>query len=591
MSARTATLVHLTPSLPFPLRITHLLLPAHAHISRGTNILYYEYASHGVELDGAGPAGGARKGRGETRTGAWECPVEGEIVCWRVGKGDLVKDASKPIIEILEPCRHEEQVNGLCLLCLKDVSGVDYSGFSDASRATVAMVHDASSITVSPEVAARLESENATRLLGSRKLSLVVDLDQTIIQATVDPTVGEWIDQGLAYEEGREGARRNVNWDALRDVGRFRLQEERRVLDTTYYIKPRPGLHAFLTRLSALYEMHVYTMGTRSYASQVVRLIDPTGAFFGSRVLSRDESGSLQFKNLTRLFPCNTRSAVIIDDRADVWELSRANLVKVVPYDFFSVGDINGTFLPAVQPSSLLPSSSSSSSPSPPASASATSASASPSSGPGTPDAPAATDLIPTVALALEEAESSEAEAQGAANGHAVAVAVAGEDSPATTITAVAELEEEPVGERALLTNDDHELERVLRILEEIHRRYFEQYDLYARDKAHHREPSVMEIIPEMKAAVLAGVHLVFSSLIPIDMPPQNTDLWRQALQFGAACYTRVTREVTHVVAAKRGTEKVRQALAKAHCAIVNPYWFLDSVAAWERKREEDYPL
>ncbi|EJU00119.1 hypothetical protein DACRYDRAFT_81791 [Dacryopinax primogenitus] len=643
---RTPTLVHPTPSLPFPIRITLILTPSGSHIPRGTNILYYEYASHGVEV-------GEGNKKGETRTGAWECPVEGEVVKWRVGKGQVIKDASKPIVEILEPCRHEEQVNGLCLICLKDVSGIDYTGFSDTSRATVAMVHDAASITVSPEVAARLEHESQIRLLGSRKLSLVVDLDQTIIQATVDPTVGEWIDQGRAWEEGREGARKNPNWEALRDVGRFRLSEERKVVngrggkvirskreDTAYYIKPRPGLHAFLSRLSELYEMHVYTMGTRSYASQVVRLIDPLGNLFGSRVLSRDESGSLTFKNLTRLFPCNTSSAVIIDDRADVWDLSRANLVKVVPYDFFSVGDINATFLPA-----LAQNGTPSSSPSP----GPTNTTVPPS--PTLADEEQPADLIPTVALALEEAEESEKEEkqkaamellqeeklakdresrplqklmeelekrearerserarsrEGSSRGSSRERQAEGEKEPqeeqavnghvssggeSPTSTAVpGETEEEPVTERALLTNDDHELSRVLRILEEIHRRYFQQYDLYVADKNTRKEPSVMEIIPEMKAEVLSGVHLVFSSLIPIDMPHQNTDLWRQALQFGAACYTRVAREVTHVVAAKRGTEKVRQGVARG-CKIVNPYWFMDSVAAWERKKEEEYPL
>ena len=38
--------------------------------------------------------------------------------------------------------------------------------------------------------------------------------------------------------------------------------------------------------------MHVYTMGTRAYAVQVCKLIDPGGKFFGGRILSRDESGS-----------------------------------------------------------------------------------------------------------------------------------------------------------------------------------------------------------------------------------------------------------------------------------------------------------
>jgi RNA polymerase II subunit A-like phosphatase len=54
----------------------------------------------------------------------------------------------------------------------------------------------------------------------------------------------------------------------------------------------RPGLTRFMSKLSKLYEMHVYTMGTRSYANAVCAALDPTGAWFGSRVLTRSESGS-----------------------------------------------------------------------------------------------------------------------------------------------------------------------------------------------------------------------------------------------------------------------------------------------------------
>jgi RNA polymerase II subunit A-like phosphatase len=38
--------------------------------------------------------------------------------------------------------------------------------------------------------------------------------------------------------------------------------------------------------------MHVYTMGTRAYAEEVCKAIDPDGKFFCGRILSRDESGS-----------------------------------------------------------------------------------------------------------------------------------------------------------------------------------------------------------------------------------------------------------------------------------------------------------
>lgn len=54
----------------------------------------------------------------------------------------------------------------------------------------------------------------------------------------------------------------------------------------------RPGLPDFLKRIAEIYEMHVYTMGTRAYAIEVCKVIDPDGGLFGGRILSRDESGS-----------------------------------------------------------------------------------------------------------------------------------------------------------------------------------------------------------------------------------------------------------------------------------------------------------
>lgn len=99
--------------------------------------------------------------------------------------------------------------------------------------------------------------------------------------------------------------------------------------------------------------MHIYTMGSRSYADAVVRLIDPTGSLFHDRVLTRDENESMPLpaflsplswivvenrKELKRIFPCNDRMVVIIDDRSDVWT-GCLNLLPVRPYVFFQ-GDV-----------------------------------------------------------------------------------------------------------------------------------------------------------------------------------------------------------------------------------------------------------
>lgn len=167
----------------------------------------------------------------------------------------------------------------------------------------------------------------------------MVDLDQTIIHACVDPTVGEWKNDPYC-----------INHESVKDVEAFKLDED--IVGgrgTWYYVKMRPGLKQFLEAISKLYELHIYTMGTRAYALSVKKIVDPDGTIFGERVLSRDESGSMTQKSLQRLFPVDTKMVVIIDDRGDVWKWSD-NLVKVRPYDFFvGIGDINSSFLPKRQ--------------------------------------------------------------------------------------------------------------------------------------------------------------------------------------------------------------------------------------------------
>jgi RNA polymerase II subunit A C-terminal domain phosphatase len=137
------------------------------------------------------------------------------------------------------------------------------------------MTHSANGPKVSLEEAQRIERETAERLLNTRKLSLIVDLDQTIVHATVDPTVGDWIAEGEAWEARQtsnkvsseaendsdqpnkaEDDEVNPNWEALKDVKKFRLGPESfglppdkhrakgkeravEIQGCLYYVKPR----------------------------------------------------------------------------------------------------------------------------------------------------------------------------------------------------------------------------------------------------------------------------------------------------------------------------------------------------------------
>ncbi|CEP19902.1 hypothetical protein [Parasitella parasitica] len=197
----------------------------------------------------------------------------------------------------------------------------DPSGAAIGNSNNFRMGYDMFGLTVSREEAERLEAENARKLLKIRKLSLILDLDQTIVHATWDKRVK---DTQFRKDD--------------KDIRQFTLPGS----DVVYYVKLRPGLAEFLKQVEEMYELHIYTMGTRDYAEAVAKEIDPDGSLFKERILSRDESGSVTQKRLQRLFPCDTSMVVVLDDRSDVWSFS-PNLIRIKPYEFFmGTGDING---------------------------------------------------------------------------------------------------------------------------------------------------------------------------------------------------------------------------------------------------------
>nr|3EF0_A Chain A, RNA polymerase II subunit A C-terminal domain phosphatase [Schizosaccharomyces pombe] len=368
----------------------------------------------------------------------------------------------------------------------------------------------------------RLESENVKRLRQEKRLSLIVDLDQTIIHATVDPTVGEWMsDPG------------NVNYDVLRDVRSFNLQEGPSGYTSCYYIKFRPGLAQFLQKISELYELHIYTMGTKAYAKEVAKIIDPTGKLFQDRVLSRDDSGSLAQKSLRRLFPCDTSMVVVIDDRGDVWDWN-PNLIKVVPYEFFvGIGDINSNFLS------------------------------------GNREALEEQNKERVTALELQKSERPLAKQQNA----------------------LLEDEGKPTPSHTLLHNRDHELERLEKVLKDIHAVYYEEENDISSRSGNHKHANVGLIIPKMKQKVLKGCRLLFSGVIPLGVDVLSSDIAKWAMSFGAEVVLDFSVPPTHLIAAKIRTEKVKKAVSMGNIKVVKLNWLTESLSQWKRLPESDYLL
>lgn len=56
-----------------------------------------------------------------------------------------------------------------------------------------------------------------------------------------------------------------------------------------YHCRLRPFARQFLEKVSKLYEMHVFTMGTKEYAANIVKFLDPGKNLFCDRIITRYE--------------------------------------------------------------------------------------------------------------------------------------------------------------------------------------------------------------------------------------------------------------------------------------------------------------
>ncbi|KAK4146686.1 uncharacterized protein C8A04DRAFT_34870 [Dichotomopilus funicola] len=509
----------------------------------------------------------------------WASPSDGELTNWHIREGQkIVMD--RIAMEVVEECSHEIQYQGLCAMCGKDMTEVNWATETrDTARAPINMVHDHTNLTVSAIRAQRTERDLQRRLLESRKLSLVVDLDQTIIQACIDPTVGEWQQDPT-----------NPNHEAAKKIQSFQLDDGPSDLARrcSFYIKMRPGLEEFLKTIAEMYELHVYTMGTRAYAQNVARVVDPDKKLFGNRVISRDENGSIFSKNLQRLFPVSTNMVVIIDDRSDVWPRNRPNLIKVSPYEFFKgIGDINSNFLPKRH--DLLTSGSA---------AKGTKKDKKITSEPvaGGDDS----------TLLKQQAQEQEREFEKQINDRPLQMLQEkldreGEEAEKATVQSddgsESRASSPPPQRHHVLQDDDEELKYLQEHLASLHRAYFAEYDeSQASQPASNNDvlaqvPDAGRILSDLKIPVLQGLKIVLSGVLPRGIDIYSSEIGLQIISFGADLRPKISKDVTHLVvnAAQPGRDKLLEARRRPHIKIVSQEWLAACFTQWAAVDETPY--
>lgn len=575
--------IPLGPNLRYPITISRLVAKPGDDLKKGATAMEYSF-KYTKEVGDI--TTGDTWEEEQTSISSWGAPVEGKLKEWKIKPGQVIT-GDRPCCVVEEACQHPVQISGLCAICGKDVTEVDWSTErSEKDRAPINMTHDQVSLTVSHQLAQKVELEAQARLLEQKKLSLVVDLDQTIIHACIDPTVGEWQKDPT-----------NPNYAAVADVQSFQLNDDGPrggATGCSYYIKMRPGLRAFLEHISQLYELHVYTMGTRAYAMNIAKIVDPDQKLFGNRIISRDENGSMTAKSLQRIFPVSQQMVVIIDDRADVWPRNRPNLIKVVPYDFFKgVGDINSSFLP--KPEDALRNADKPDTNGTTATVNGATDEAKVSALEGLANMSSGDDPAVLKRQKEEQERALEKQLQDRPLLHMQEEADKEDtdsDTPNDENQAPTSTTPPPPHRHQVLFDDDQELTFLDEHLTLLHTKYYEAYaELSSSSHPTTDVPDVGAVLDELKAEVLRGTRIVLSGLIPLGVDVYRSEIGLQVLSYGADLRSRIDPDVTHLVisSSRPRTQKVRAAARIPTIKIVNQDWLQDSISRWEELDETPY--
>ncbi|XP_017563943.1 RNA polymerase II subunit A C-terminal domain phosphatase [Pygocentrus nattereri] len=598
------------------------------------------------------------------------------------------------VIAKIEECSHPIVMKGLCAECGQDLTQLqNKNGKRQApiSTATVSMVHSVPELMVSSEQAEQLGREDQKRLQRNRKLVLMVDLDQTLIHTTDQPC------------------------QRISNKGTFHFQLGRG--EPMLHTRLRPHCKVFLEKIAKMYELHVFTFGSRLYAHTIAGFLDPEKKLFSHRILSRDECIDPYSKtgNLKNLFPCGDSMVCIIDDREDVWKFA-PNLITVRKYVYFKgTGDINASLGSRDGQLAKKDTGTQASHPVGGSDLSATSEHGEQSNGfrKHDRDCKAVHEDMSTFSCDFRgptTREESHSEGKGDGTEHlSDKYSVKGEEAGVSgrvsnsgeivhrenmttadnihndlnfdplsdsetdsgkaglpqskneeqfsetgtcTQTKVKEdswvregngderieaLEENQgvlseldngstdkketetesqnseqsgitMGEESLdhsmgdeedeeeeEDTDDH-LIYLEEVLVRIHKEYYLRYEAYLR-KESLELPDVRKIVPELKSRSLAGTTVVFSGLYPTNYPMERTRECYHAKALGAkigkslVLTAKDPDRTTHLIAARAGTEKVRQAQGCKHLHVVNPDWLWRCLERWERVEEQLFPL
>ncbi|KAK9740690.1 hypothetical protein RND81_03G054000 [Saponaria officinalis] len=200
-----------------------------------------------------------------------------------------------------DQCYHRVFLEGKCTTCqnciidCKDVTTIPFN-----------YIHPGINMSLTILMIDQCRDQDLRTVLARKKLNLILDLDNTLLNSKKT---------------------RNLPWTTSNTL-----------------VKLRPGAREFLKKAREMFELSIYTMGTRDYAHRMANLLAVGSglhylSMFG-KIISKEDCTTIGKKGLDIVLS-DRRVVLIVDDRDDVWEGScKGNLVKIEPFWFFQEGKV-----------------------------------------------------------------------------------------------------------------------------------------------------------------------------------------------------------------------------------------------------------
>jgi FCP1-like phosphatase family protein len=433
-------------------------------------------------------------------------------------------------------CSHPVTYNTLCVACGKVVPN---------SKSSASLAVKGGVLQLSADEAVKIQSSKATalqKLQQNKKLALVLDLDHTLLHAVqVD------------------GPTPKLTVQSNGDIHHLPIEEIVGGSVKHLVMKKRPHLDYFLDCCHNLFQMSIYTAGTRRYAEAVVKVIDPTRKYVGDRIVSRIDGQPVRpdaiDKSLDKIFLNDSSMAVIMDDREDVWKGPQSDqLLLVRPYVYF---------YPGSQATQLVG---------------------------GAKNGIAEVNNKPGLSGTATPASQNEVGSP--------APAISLHETPGKILKIASQTTAE-------YTECDDQLLRCLDVLKAIHSKYYiEEVNEAERGietttsttaKSSSSSGSVVgkksvaTTLKVMKSSILSGYTITFSGIIPTnESRPENHFLWKLAESLGAQVSAELTQRTTHLLSFQPNTKKVTTCLQarSGDVWVLHPDWLI--YCRWSLAKAEE---